>query len=76
MLTWLIEVRADAETGLVRDGFDEPLAAAVQLAHGQVQHGHLHAARDVHADGVRDDGVFGGEHAADGQAVAHVSVGH
>ena len=41
-----------------------------------IEHGQLHAAGDVDADGVRDDGVLGRQHAADRQAVAHVGVRH
>ena len=76
MLPGLGEVRADAETRLVLNGLDEPFAPAVQLAHGQVEHGHLHAAGNVHADGVGDDRVVGGQHAADGQTIADVRVRH
>ena len=35
-----------------------------------------HAAADVDTDGGRDDGALGGDHAADGGALAPVHVGH
>ena len=46
------------------------------VAGGAVVDGQLHAAGDVHAHGVGDDGVLDRQHAADGQAVADVRVGH
>ncbi len=76
MLPRLLEVRADAEPRLRLDGLGEALGLPVEHGEGQVQHRHLHAAGDIDADGVGDDGVAGGEDAADGQAVAPVRVGH
>ena len=72
----MFEFRADAEARLGFDGADEIGFAAAQPVERQIEHGHFHAAGDVHAHGVRDDGVVGGQHAADGQAVADVGVGH
>ena len=72
----LSKVRADAEARLRLDGPREPIRPSFQVAHRNVQHCHLHAARDIHANGVRDDCVLGGQHAADRQAIAHVRVRH
>ena len=47
-----------------------------QIAHRDVQHRHLHAAGDIHAHSVRDHRVFRGQHAADGQAIAHMCIRH
>ena len=54
----------------------EAIPAAIQRLGRQVEHRELHAARDVDADGVGDDRVVGGQHAADRQPVALVRVGH
>ena len=70
------ELRADAEARLPLDRAHEFVPARRQRRDGQVQHGHLHAARDVHANRVRDDRGVGRQHAADGQAVALVRVRH
>ena len=47
-----------------------------QRAERELEHGQLHPARDVDADGIGNHRVPGGEHTADRQAVAHVRVGH
>jgi hypothetical protein len=72
------EFGADAEAGLALDGVDESVALVVGVERdgGEIEDGESHAAGDVDADGVGDDGSCGREHAADGQAVAHVGVGH
>ena len=68
--------RAHAEAGLPLKGLDERLLSALQGRDGPVQHGQAHPAGDVHPHGVGDHRVSGGQHAADGQAVALVGVGH
>ena len=70
------ERRAHAEARLRLDGAREAILLLLQVAHRNVQHGHFHAARDVHADGVGDHRVVRGQHAADGQAVADVRIRH
>ena len=72
----MFEFRADAEARLGFNGADEIGFAAAKAIERQIEHGQFDAAGDVHADGVGDDGVVGGEHAADGQPVADVGVGH
>src|SRR5881628_1599487 len=52
----------------------EAILLLLQVAHWNVQHRHFHAARDIHADGVGDNCVLGGQDAADGQAVADVRI--
>ena len=42
----------------------------------KIEDRHLHPARDVDADGVRDDGFVRGQDTADGQSVADVCVRH
>ena len=49
---------------------------AAEPVERQIEHGEFDAAGDVHADGVGDDGVIGGEHTADGQTVADMGIGH
>ncbi len=71
-----LEGGADAEAGFGLDGADEMFAAAFEVAHGEVEHGEFHAARDIDADGIGDHGVVGGEDSPDGEAVADVGVGH
>ena len=51
-------------------------ACVVERDGREVEHRQLHAAGDVDADAVGDDGALGREHAADRQAVAAVRVGH
>ena len=72
----ILEGSANAEAGFGGDGAGEAILLVLEVADGEIEHCHFHAAGDVHADGVRDDDVIGGEHAADGQAVADVGVGH
>ncbi len=50
--------------------------AGAQLGCGEVQAHGLVAAGDVEADGGGADAAFGGDDAADGHAVAEMSVGH
>ena len=76
MLTALLEVRAHAEARLRLNRPREPVLTALQVMHREVQHRHLHAAGDVHPDGIGDHRVLRGQHAADGQAIAHVRVRH
>jgi hypothetical protein len=71
-----LEIRANAKARLRFDGAREPVLLLFQVAHRNVQHRHLHAAGDVHADGVGNHRVVRGQHAADGQAVADVRVRH
>ena len=70
------ELRADAEPRFPLDRAHEFVPARRQRRDGQVQHGHLHAARDVDANRVGDHGGISGQHSADGQAVALVRVRH
>ncbi len=72
----LLEIRADAETRLRLDGAREAILFVFQIAQRNIQHRHLHAAGDVHADGVGNHRVLRGQHAADGQAIADVRVRH
>jgi hypothetical protein len=71
-----LERRAHAERRLALDGVGQALRAARELRHRDVEHRQAHAACDVDAHRVRDHRLLGGEHAADGQAVAGVGVGH
>ena len=72
----MFEFRADAEARLGFNGADEIRFVAAKVIERQIEDGEFDAAGDVHADGVGDDGVVGGEHAADGQPVADVGIGH
>ena len=76
VLAAVLEVCAHAEARLRLDGTCEPVLLPFQVAHRNVQHRHLHAAGDVHADGVRNHRVFRRQHAADGQAIANVRIRH
>ncbi len=76
MVAPILERSSDAEAGLRLDGAGEPVLLLVQVAHRNVEHGHFHATGDVHANGVGDDRVIRRQHAADGQAVAHMRVRH
>ena len=76
MLTAVLERGAHAKARL---GFDRPgkaIRMPLQFADRDIQHRHLHAAGDIHADRIRNDGVLGGQHAANRQAIAHVRVRH
>lgn len=50
--------------------------ALAEVLGRQVKHREGHPAADIHAHGVGNHGVVGGQHPADGQAVAVVGVGH
>ena len=76
MLAALLELAAHAEARLALDDVREPVALAGEGVRLAVIDGQLHAARDVHADGVRNHRVVRREHAADRQAVAHVRIRH
>ena len=67
---------ANAEARLGFDGLREPVLRVSQLAQGQIEHRHFHAAGDIHADGKRNDRVVCRQHAANRQAVADVGVRH
>jgi len=54
----------------------EPIGLRFDRLGRQVENGHFHAAGDIDADGVGNDGILGGQHAADGQAIADVGVRH
>ena len=73
-----LETGAHAEAGLRGDGLFQPVRPPFvpQRVQRQVQDGQLHPAGDIDAHGVGYDRVVGGQHAADGQAVAHVGVRH
>ena len=71
-----LEARADAKARFRFDGAGQAVLLLLQIAQRNVQHRHFHAAGNVHADGVRNHGVFRGQHAADGQAVANVRIRH
>ncbi len=76
MLASVRETGTDAKAGFGFNGGDESVGAGFDAPDGEIEHGHLHAAGDIHTDGVRDDGVVGGEDAADGQAIADMGIGH
>jgi hypothetical protein len=65
-----------AEVRPLEDRFAEPDAQTLEIARRLPEDGEVHAAADVHADGVRDDGVLHGGDAADGHAITDVCVGH
>ena len=54
----------------------QPALLPGQRRQREIEHRQLHAARDVHADGVRDDRVARGQDTADRQTVADVGVRH
>ena len=68
--------RAHAKARLRFDGAGQAVLLPFQFAHRNIQHGHLHAAGDIHADRVRNHRVLGRQHAANGQTVADVRVRH
>jgi len=76
MLTTILEARPNTEPRFGFDGAGEAVLMPLQCLKWEVEHGHFHAAGDVHPDSVRDDRVFGSEHAADGQTVTDVGIGH
>ena len=76
VLPAVLEAGPHAKARLGLDGPGEAFGMPFQFADRDIQHRHLHAAGDIHADGIWNDRVLGGQHAADRQAVAHVRVGH
>lgn len=67
---------ADTETRLLLDGAGETILLAIEMIGREIEDGHFHAASDVDTDCIRNDGVFGSEHAADGEAVTDVRIRH
>ena len=68
--------RAHAEARLTLDRLRQTILIGRERADRQVENRKLHPARDVDADGVRDHGVPGRQHAADGEPVADVRIRH
>ena len=52
------------------------VSASMERVERQIEHGEFDAAGNVNAHSVGDNSVVGGEHAADGQAVADMGVRH
>ncbi len=76
MIIRLFEDRTHAEPRLVLDGVLELLAQTVEPLARQIEDAQPHSAGDVNAHRVRDDRILHRQHAADGQAVPEVGVGH
>ena len=76
VLAALLELAAHAEARLALDDVRETIPLSGDRVRLAVEDGQLHAARDVHADGVRNHRVVRREHAADRQAVADVRIRH
>jgi hypothetical protein len=70
------ELGTDSESGLLLEHRRQPVVASLNPPGRRVEHREFHAAGDVDADGVGNDGVLGGEHPADREAVTDVGVGH
>ncbi len=70
------ERRPDTEARLALERRDQFARLRLEVGDRALEHRHLHPARDVDADRIRDHGVVGRQHAADRQAVALVRVGH
>ena len=66
----------NAEARLCLNGTRKTILLVLQVACGKIEDGHFHAAGDIDADGIRNDGIVRGQHAADGQAIAHVRIRH
>ena len=76
VLAAVLEAGTQAKACFSFDGPRKALGMPFQFADRDIQHRHLHAAGDVHADGIRNNCVLGSEHAADWKAIAHVCVRH
>ena len=76
MLAAILELAAHAEARLALDEVRETVALTGEGVRLAVIDGQLHAARDVHADGVRNHRVLRREHAPDRQTVADVRIWH
>ena len=72
----VLESGAHAKAGFRFNRAGQAFRMPLQLTDGDIQHRHLHAAGDIHADCVWNNGVLGRQHAANRQAVAHVCVRH
>ena len=68
--------RAHAEACFTLESAGQPLLVVHDGVHWQVEHRQLHPARDIHTDGVRDDGVMRSQHAPDWQAVPDMRIWH
>src|SRR2546423_928455 len=55
MVATVLEVGADSKAGFCFDRALEPILVAFEVASGQIEHCHFHAASDVHTNRVRDD---------------------
>ena len=76
VLPAVLEAGAHAKTRLGLDRPGEPILVPFQFARRNIEHGHLHAAGNIHADRIRNDRVLRGQHSADGQPVANVRIRH
>jgi hypothetical protein len=72
----LVETRANAESRLGFNGLDQRVRLSIEFARRPIEHRHLHAASDVHADRIRNHSAFNGQHAADRQPITDMRVGH
>src|SRR5918997_2411969 len=72
----LLELRAGPEVRVAEQHPGEVVPAVLDEIRRDIVYGQTHAAGDVHAHGPGDDGAFGGEDAAYGEAVAEVGVWH
>ena len=72
----LSERGAHSKPGLPLEDPGQTGLVVRQRGHGEVEHRHLHPARNVDADGVWDDRFVGGQDAADRKAVSDVRVRH
>ena len=76
VLAAVFEGGTHAEAGLRFDCAGEALRVPLQFPQRDIEHRHLHATGNIHANRVRNDGVFCRQHAADGQSIADVRVRH
>lgn len=71
-----LEAPAAAKPGIIEQNFPQLLGALDEVFGRQVEYRQGHPAPDIHAHGVGNHGVISGQHPADGQAIAMVSIGH
>ena len=76
MFVPVLERGADPEARLLFEDLAQAVFLPLQALRGHGEHAQPHAAGDVDAHGIRNDGVPRRQHTADRQPEAQVRIGH
>jgi len=76
VLAFLFECSTDPEAGFFFQEVGEPIFLSGEGIALAIEDGEPHAAGDIDANRIGDDGSLGGEHPADREAVSEMGIGH